>query len=295
MVGERCRRKGEPRQPSGQDSTDRSVSPLSFHAIDRTPCPRGGPAFGKDRRRVATSMSACPTPLSWRQMRYLRHDGRGVNNSVSHAQAGVKVRISYVDGQGRVKVAPRSASTGRRVATLTPHRERSGTDRFSGPGSASAGWLGGWDSQHRAPGTGDRHQWDRVDLPAGYRTFSCLLERRRPHLAAHLDGLVHLDDDTEDDMDLTSSSSFTMPAIHTPHSELSAPSHHLHQPASSSTTVASTTTTTSFLPTQPHIKELKATRRDQDTQGTAESSTPPQPWVPGPQLPAWKPPLAQDC
>lgn len=178
VVGERCRRKGEPRPPRGHNVTTASHSPSAPYGAQQRPgtpedelhperlsleqrpstgkLPNGGVHISAKNRRPASmnNRAYASSSSSWRRTSYYGQEKpvlRGADDddrgSVSRGEVGMKVRICYVDRKGRVNATPRSVPRlGRAFSSMASDRELQGFVNQHHPDSDRSDELCGWES-----------------------------------------------------------------------------------------------------------------------------------------------------
>ena len=239
VVGERCRRKDEPRQPRGYDASSMSRAPSPSYGTEQRPGtpedelsserlapgqrpatekPNGIHTSGKRRRPASVTNRAYLSPSSsWRHTHFYdreksvlggQDDDRGL---VSRGEVGMKVRISYIDQKGRVNATPRSVGLGRAFSTMASDREQQVSANKPHPDCDPGDELCGWGSTVSITSLVDR-LYPRRAASAKDKAFLSVLDRR--YYSEDFGGHPHSHSScAEEDLLNRASSSTPMPSI----------------------------------------------------------------------------------
>lgn len=245
VVGERCRRKNEPRPPRAHNATTASLSPSAPHGAQQRPgtpedelhperpsleqrsstgkLPNGGVhTSAKNRRPASLNNRAYASPsTSWRHTSYYGHKRpvlRGGDDNdmglVSRGEVGMKVRICYVDRKGRVNATPRSVSGfGKAYSSVASDRELQGFVNQHHPGCDRSDELCGWESTVSITSLVDR-LYPRRAVFAMEKAFFTTLDKGCNSVDFCGNSHLHPSDScAEDDVLKTASTVASMPSI----------------------------------------------------------------------------------
>ncbi|XP_070210177.1 uncharacterized protein [Littorina saxatilis] len=189
VVGERCRRKNEPRPSRGDGDDGNDVIPSRPPATPEDAIIR---SVGKKRRPVSTNGSRAylTSASSWRHKQFYRQGNAFSGplgyerDAVSRGETGMRVKISYVDRKGRIRATPTTSHTDRPVSSPpASYREQESPIAQDYPELSEANDLCGWRST--SPNFSDRLYRPQRSPSAKDRAFSAVLSRSTKKLEIH--------------------------------------------------------------------------------------------------------------